>query len=182
MLGLDDALRCEFGEISRRARKSPCPKLASFIEAHLTNCSETLQEKSGGESVDSGPMRVLVVEDEPKVAGALSEGLAAERYDVVLERTGEGGFYRIITEAFDIVLLDLGLPGRSGLDILTTIRRKKINTSVIVLTARDSIRDRVAGLDAGADDYLVKPFAFAELLARMRALVRRGRTVEVAPT
>jgi DNA-binding response OmpR family regulator len=80
------------------------------------------------------------------------------------------------------VLLDLGLPGRSGLDILTTIRGKMIKTLVIVLTARDSVRDRVVGLDAGADDYLVKPFAFAELLARIRALARRGRTIEVAPT
>jgi len=127
-------------------------------------------------------MRVLVVEDEPKVAEALREGLAAEHYDVTIEGDGEGAFYRIVTEAFDVVLLDLGLPGHSGLDILTTIRSKMVKTFVIVLTARDSIRDRVAGLDAGADDYLVKPFAFAELLARIRALTRRGRTVEPSPT
>lgn len=127
-------------------------------------------------------MRVLVVEDEPKVADALKEGLESEAYDVVVERTGEGAFYRTITEAFDLILLDLGLPGRSGLDILTTIRLKNVQTSVIVLTARDAVSDRVAGLDAGADDYLVKPFAFAELLARMRALLRRGRVSETAPT
>jgi|SRR5215510_169582 len=127
-------------------------------------------------------MRVLVVEDEPKVAEALREGLTAEQYDVAVESTGEGAFFRIITEVFDVILLDLGLPGRGGLDILTSIRSKRITTSVIVLTARDSIRDRVTGLDAGADDYLVKPFAFAELLARMRALARRGRVAEIAPT
>jgi DNA-binding response OmpR family regulator len=124
-------------------------------------------------------MRVLVVEDEPKVADALKEGLEAERYDVVVERTGEGAFFRTSTEVFDIVLLDLALPGRDGLEILTTIRSKDINVSVIVLTARDTVPDRVAGLDAGADDYLVKPFAFAELLARMRALGRRGRVIEI---
>ena len=126
-------------------------------------------------------MRVLVVEDEPKVADALREGLESESYDVVVERTGEGAFYRTITEAFDLILLDLGLPGRSGLDILTTIRTKRVRTSVIVLTARDAVSDRVAGLDAGADDYLVKPFAFAELLARMRAVLRRGRVADDAP-
>ena len=127
-------------------------------------------------------MRVLVVEDEPKVAEALREGLTAEQYDVAVESTGEGAFFRIITEVFDVILLDLGLPGGGGLDILTSIRSKRITTSVIVLTARDSIRDRVTGLDAGADDYLVKPFAFAELLARIRALARRGRVAEIAPT
>jgi DNA-binding response OmpR family regulator len=119
-------------------------------------------------------MRVLVVEDELKVANALREGLEGERYDVVVERTGEDAFFRITTEAFDLILLDLGLPGRDGLQILTTLRDKGIKTPVLVLTARDTLQDRVAGLDSGADDYLVKPFAFAELLARIRALMRRG--------
>ena len=119
-------------------------------------------------------MRVLVVEDELKVANALREGLEGERYDVVVERTGEDAFFRITTEAFDLILLDLGLPGRDGLHILTTLRGKGIKTPVLVLTARDTLQDRVAGLDSGADDYLVKPFAFAELLARIRALLRRG--------
>jgi DNA-binding response OmpR family regulator len=127
-------------------------------------------------------MRVLVVEDEPKIAEALREGLVAEQYDVTTELTGEGAFYRVITEKFDIVLLDLGLPGRSGLDVLTTIRSKDITTSVIVLTARDTVADRVAGLDAGADDYLVKPFAFAELVARMRSLARLRRKVDIDDT
>jgi two-component system, OmpR family, copper resistance phosphate regulon response regulator CusR len=119
-------------------------------------------------------MRVLVVEDELKVANALREGLEGERYDVVVERTGEGAFFRINTEAFDVILLDLGLPGRDGLEILKAVRQRGLKTPVLVLTARDALQDRVTGLDSGADDYLVKPFAFAELLARTRALVRRG--------
>jgi len=123
-------------------------------------------------------MRVLVVEDEQKVANALREGLEGERYDVIVERTGEDAFFRLTTEAFDLILLDLGLPGRDGLQILTTLRGKGVKTPVLVLTARDTLQDRVAGLDSGADDYLVKPFAFAELLARIRALMRRGRSGE----
>ncbi len=123
-------------------------------------------------------MRILVVEDEQKVADALREGLVDERYDMVVERTGEGAFFRVNTETFDVVLLDLTLPGRDGLEILRALRQRRMETPVLVLTARDSLEDRVTGLDAGADDYLVKPFAFAELLARIRALVRRGRVAD----
>ncbi len=123
-------------------------------------------------------MRVLVVEDEMKVANALREGLEGEKFDVVVERTGEGAFFRVNTESFDVILLDLTLPGRDGLEILQALRQRGVKTPVLVLTARDSLQDRVTGLDAGADDYLVKPFAFAELLARIRALVRRGRVAE----
>ena len=123
-------------------------------------------------------MRVLVVEDEQKVANALREGLEGERYTVVVERTGEGAFFRTQTESFDVILLDLGLPGRDGLEILTALRHRGLKTPVLVLTARDSVQDRVGGLDRGADDYLVKPFAFAELVARIRALARRGRATE----
>ena len=123
-------------------------------------------------------MRILVVEDEQKVADALREGLEAEKYDVVVERTGEAAFFRVNTETFDAVLLDLGLPGRDGLEILRAIRAREMRTPVLVLTARDSLQDRITGLDSGADDYLVKPFAFAELVARIRALVRRGRAAD----
>jgi DNA-binding response OmpR family regulator len=123
-------------------------------------------------------VRILVVEDEQKVANALREGLEGERYDAVVERSGEGAFFRLTTEAFDLILLDLGLPGRDGLEILRALREKGVKTPVLVLTARDTLQDRVAGLDGGADDYLVKPFAFAELLARIRALLRRGRAAE----
>jgi len=123
-------------------------------------------------------VRILVVEDEQKVANALREGLEGEAYDVAVERTGEGAFFRLTTEQFDAVLLDLGLPGRDGLEILKAMRERGIKTPVLVLTARDTLQDRVLGLDTGADDYVVKPFAFAELLARIRALVRRGRAAE----
>ena len=123
-------------------------------------------------------MRILVVEDEQKVANALREGLQGERYDVVVERTGEGAFFRITTEQFDAILLDLTLPGRDGLEILKAMRGRGMKTPVLVLTARDTLQDRVVGLDSGADDYLIKPFAFAELLARIRALVRRGMAAE----
>ena len=123
-------------------------------------------------------MRILVVEDEQKVADALREGLEGETYDVVVERTGEAAFFRINTESFDAILLDLTLPGRDGLEILRALRARGLKTPVLVLTARDTLEDRVTGLDSGADDYLVKPFAFAELVARIRALVRRGRAAD----
>lgn len=119
-------------------------------------------------------MRILVVEDEPKVAGALQDGLAQEGFEAVLAATGEDGFFRLNEEPFDLVILDLMLPGRGGLEILETMRARGLATPVLVLTARDAVEDRVRGLDAGADDYLVKPFAFEELLARVRALTRRG--------
>lgn len=124
-------------------------------------------------------MRALVVEDEQKVADAVREGLVGEHYDVVVERTGEGAFFRLNTEEFDVILLDLNLPGRDGLEVLKAIRERGLKTPVLVLTARDGVENRVEGLDKGADDYMVKPFAFAELLARIRALIRRGRAAEV---
>lgn len=119
---------------------------------------------------------VLIVEDEPKVAAAVRQGLEGEGYAVALATTGEDAFFRISTETFSVVLLDLGLGGRDGLEILQALRRRDAETRVLIVTARDRLEDRVAGLDAGADDYLVKPFAFAELIARIRALERRGRS------
>jgi DNA-binding response OmpR family regulator len=123
-------------------------------------------------------MRILVVEDERKVADALRDGLAAEDYIVDVERNGTSAFERVTRDGFDLILLDLGLPGHDGLAILREIRARDIPTRVLVLTARDALHDRVLGLDAGADDYLVKPFAFAELVARVRALLRRGSMSE----
>ena len=120
-------------------------------------------------------MRVLVVEDERKLADVVSAALQQERFEVVVAPSGEDGFYRANAELFDLVLLDLMLPGRSGLEILQTLRQRHIQTPVLILTARDGVDDRVLGLDLGADDYLVKPFALPELLARVRALLRRGR-------
>lgn len=121
---------------------------------------------------------VLVVEDEQKVAAALQDGLESEGYAVAVAPTGEEAFYRVNTETFDVVLLDLSLPGRDGLEILRALRQRGPDTRVLILSARDTLDDRVKGLDSGADDYLVKPFAFSELIARIRALVRRGRSVE----
>jgi two-component system copper resistance phosphate regulon response regulator CusR len=119
-------------------------------------------------------VHILVVEDEPKLANALKEGLEQERYQVSVAKTGEDGFYLLHSETFDLVMLDVMLPGRSGIEILSRLRQNGFQIPVLLLTARDSVDDRVHGLDAGADDYLVKPFAFPELLARLRALLRRG--------
>jgi two-component system OmpR family response regulator len=119
-------------------------------------------------------MRLLVVEDEQKVARALQEGLEDEGYEVTVASTGEEAFSRVNSDSYEIVLLDLTLPERDGLQILAALRQRRLDTRVLILTARDTLDDRVNGLNSGADDYLVKPFAFAELLARLRALARRG--------
>jgi two-component system copper resistance phosphate regulon response regulator CusR len=124
-------------------------------------------------------MRILVIEDEDKVAQALKEGLEGEHYEVVVAKTGEDGFFRASAEVFDLIVLDLMLPGRDGIEILSTLRKRGVQVPVLILTAKDAIEDHVCGLDSGADDYLVKPFAFPELLARIRALVRRGRLDQV---
>lgn len=120
-------------------------------------------------------MRILVIEDEIKVALALKKGLEAEYYEVVLAHTGEEGFFQLNSQTFDLVILDLMLPGRDGFEVLSTLRKRGIETPVLILTARDTVEDRVRGLDGGADEYLIKPFAFPELLARIRLLLRRGR-------
>jgi len=124
-------------------------------------------------------VRVLVVEDERKLAQVIASALQAEHYDVVVAPTGEDGFFRASAETFDLVVLDLMLPGRGGLEILQTLRKGHVQTPVLIVTARDGIEDRVLGLDLGADDYLVKPFALPELLARIRALLRRGRPSDI---
>jgi DNA-binding response OmpR family regulator len=124
-------------------------------------------------------VRILIIEDERKVANALCEGLTAEHYEVCTAATGEEGFFLASQGSFDLVLLDLMLPRRDGIDVLATLRKRGVQTPVFVLTAKDAVEDRVLGLDHGADDYLIKPFAFPELLARIRALLRRGRMDQI---
>ena len=122
----------------------------------------------------SSRARILLIEDEPKTARAVLNGLKAEGFVPAWAETGEDGFFLLNSEHFDVVVLDWMLPGRSGLEVLKTVRAKDSKTPVLLLTARDALEDRVGGLDSGADDYLVKPFALAELAARLRALLRRS--------
>lgn len=123
-------------------------------------------------------MRILIVEDEVKTADAVSSGLSAEGYEVVVARDGDEAMARLRDPVFDLILLDWMLPGRDGISILRELRASGARPAVLLLTARDAVEDRVLGLDSGADDYLVKPFAFAELLARVRALLRRNTPEE----
>jgi DNA-binding response OmpR family regulator len=119
-------------------------------------------------------MRILVVEDEKKVASFIKKGLQQEGYAVDLAYDGQEALQSGMAFDYDLIVLDLMLPKRLGLDVLRELRSKKPGVKVLVLTAKGAIEDKVAGLDAGADDYLIKPFAFAELSARIRALLRRG--------
>lgn len=122
-------------------------------------------------------MRVLIVEDEPHMARTLKKGLEKEGYAVDCEEDGEGAALRLSVnrEDYDLVILDVTLPGMSGLQLCTGLRHDAISVPVLMLTARDTVEDKITGLDCGADDYLIKPFDFDELLARMRTLLRRPR-------
>jgi two-component system, OmpR family, copper resistance phosphate regulon response regulator CusR len=119
---------------------------------------------------------LLVVEDDEKIAANLREVFSREGYDITLASSGEDGFFSLTTEHFDMLVLDLGLPGRSGFEILDAVRLKNKELPVLILSARDDVMDRVNCLRAGADDYLTKPFNVAELLARTEAILRRGRS------
>jgi two-component system, OmpR family, response regulator QseB len=119
-------------------------------------------------------MRVLLVEDDELLGDGIQAGLAQYRYTVDWAKDGQKALHAILNESFEAIILDLGLPKYSGLEVLKTIRAKHINVPVIILTARDSIEDRIKGLDSGADDYLTKPFNLEELCARLRAIQRRG--------
>ena len=118
--------------------------------------------------------RVLIIEDEKKLLKSLQRGLTQQGYEATTAATGEEGFYLATTQPFDAVILDLMLPRRDGIQVLRDLRGQGFATPILVLTARDTVEDKVNGLDAGADDYLVKPFALAELVARLRALFRRN--------
>jgi two-component system copper resistance phosphate regulon response regulator CusR len=124
--------------------------------------------------METPPMRLLIIEDDAKTADALESGLRIDGFAVTLARTGEQGFLLLTSQSFDLVVLDWMLPDRDGIEILKAARARGIRTPVLLLTARDAIADRVMGLESGADDYLVKPFAFAELIARVRTLLRRA--------
>ncbi len=123
---------------------------------------------------DRDELRILVVEDHPKVAEGLRRRLAREGYRVTTAVSGDEACERTCAESFDAIVLDLMLPGRSGLEVLSQMRSRGLTTPVLILTVRDSLNDRLRGLNGGADDYMVKPFAMPELVARVHALVRRS--------
>ena len=123
-------------------------------------------------------MRVLLIEDDPKAAKLLAKGLREEGFVVDVAATGEGGEDRAAVDEYDAIVLDWLLPDKDGLAVCRTLRAREVLTPILMLTARDSVADRVSGLSTGADDYLTKPFAFAELLARIKALLRRSRVTQ----
>lgn len=125
-------------------------------------------------------MRVLVIEDNLKLANLIRKGLAERHYVTDVCHDGEDGLHLAVTEPYDLVILDLMLPKRDGIEILQTLRQKRVNTPVLILTAKDSVDDKIRGLDLGADEYIAKPFVFGELMARIRALLRRARGVELS--
>lgn len=122
-------------------------------------------------------MRILVIEDEKKLSGVIKRGLAEQGYAVDAALTGEEGEALVNDIPYDVIILDIILPGKDGLEVCRSLRLKKVNTSILMLTCRSSLADKIKGLDCGADDYLVKPFDFEELCARIRALLRRERII-----
>lgn len=120
-------------------------------------------------------MRILIIEDDKKIAGFIKKGLEEEYYSVDVFGNGADGLYWAKTNDYDLILLDLMLPGKDGIAICRELRRSNVITPILMLTAKDTLEDKIAGLDEGADDYLTKPFSFEELLSRVRALLRRNQ-------
>ncbi|MFH1768217.1 MAG: response regulator transcription factor [Candidatus Omnitrophota bacterium] len=121
-------------------------------------------------------MRILVIEDEKKIANFIARGLKEKHYIVDIASDGEEGLYHAEINPYDLIILDIMLPGQDGISVCNQLRDRKIAVPILMLTARDKLQDKILGLDSGADDYITKPFAFAELLARVRALMRRQQS------
>lgn len=152
-------------------------KSAGMVSSHFIgnlDCIATLASSGrDGCGQGIGQVRILIVEDEARLAGMIHQHLSSEGHPCTVVGSGEDALAHLAITEFDAIILDLMLPGLSGLEVCQIVRTRQIQTPILILTARDGVADRVAGLDAGADDYLVKPFAFAELSARLRALSRR---------
>ncbi len=148
-----------------------CDIQIHLIWQNLVHISAKFQQK-----VYNGMMRILVIEDEHRIANTIKKGLEQERYAVDVSYTGTDGYDLASSEEYDVIILDLMLPEMDGLTICRELRAKKIHTPILMLTAKGQLEDKVAGLDAGADDYLTKPFSFEELIARIRALSRRPKS------
>jgi DNA-binding response OmpR family regulator len=155
-------------------RQRPAAVIAEYRSVKFRGTSGAL---AGSGCARKGRVRILIVEDDRKTAKALRKGLEAESHSVAVAHTGEEAFFLVNSQPFELVVLDIMLPGRGGIEILSAMRKRGLKIPVLIVTAKDAVTDRVQGLDAGADDYLVKPFAFAELSARVRALLRREPVV-----
>src|SRR5436305_1497245 len=131
--------------------------------------------KTSSSLATMGTVRILLIEDDAPIAAVIRRGLEEARFSVSIARTGTAGLEMALVEPYDLIILDLMLPGRDGWSVCETLRRRRITTPILMVTARDAVDDRVRGLEIGADDYLSKPFEFKELLARVRALLRRER-------
>lgn len=162
-------LRCRHDHRSHEADRK------KFVPPHRPHHRKAQVPHGPADRTPGSPVRVLIVEDDALLGSGLQIGLRQESWTADWVRSAEAAAHALRTEHFDVLVLDIGLPGRDGLSLLRELREEERSVPVLLLTARDALEDRVAGLDAGADDYLVKPFDLSELAARLRALVRRSQ-------